>query len=442
MKKFIFIFLCFSLVVSTPSLPEARFLPQRSVLENGLILLTSEQKTLPMVSIKLLIKAGSRYDPAGSEGVSNLTSRLLTYGTIKRTALEIAETLDFMGASLGTRSRRDQMSVSLTVLKKDLQVGLKLLAEILTESTFLPKEIEKQKQFIIASIKARRENPRRIARERFLEALFPQSAYGRPVEGTEDSIVAIERDSLVGFYKRFYRPDRAILAVVGDVSHQEMEQKIARAFQSWAKGPSIKDSPPTVISGPAKFIRISKKLTQANILFGHEGVPRGHPDFYAIRIMNYILGGGGFSSRLMDSIRNERGLAYSVRSRFSSGKYVGTFRVSMQTKNKSAKEAIRIAMEEIRLIRREGVSEEELKAAKDYLVGSFPLRLDTNWRIADFLAFGEFFGLELNFIDRYPELIRQVSQEDILRVAKRHLRPEKLIVVIVANQEKTGFKIK
>jgi len=114
----------------------------------------------------------------------------------------------------------------------------------------------------------------------------------------------------------------------------------------------------------------------------------------------------------------------------------------MQTKNKSAKEAIRIAMEEIRRIRKEGVSEEELKAAKDYLIGSFPLRLDTNWRIADFLAFGEFYGLELNFIDRYPELIQQVSQEDILRVAKRHLRPEKLIVVIVANQEKTGFKIK
>ena len=188
------------------------------------------------------------------------------------------------------------------------------------------------------------------------------------------------------------------------------------------------------------MIRINKDLTQANIIIGHKGVPRGDPDYYDIRVMNYILGGGGLSSRLADAIRNKRGLAYSVYSRFSAQRYVGTFRVSMQTKNENAQEAIRIAREEIRRIREQGVTEKELQEAKDYLTGSFPLRLDTNRRVARFLARAEFFKLGLDYPDRYPELIRRVSREDIIRVARTHLRLEDLIVVIVANLEKAGFR--
>jgi zinc protease len=156
--------------------------------------------------------------------------------------------------------------------------------------------------------------------------------------------------------------------------------------------------------------------------------------------MNYILGGGGLSSRLADAIRNKRGLAYSVYSRFSARRYVGTFRVSMQTKNESAQEAIRIVKEEIRRIREQGVTEKELQEAKDYLTGSFPLRLDTNRRVARFLAQVEFLGLGLDYVERYPGLIRQVSREDIIRVARTHLRLEDLIVVVVANLEKAGFR--
>lgn len=437
MNKFVSIL---ALVVAIPLTLEARLLPQRAVLENGLILLTSEEKALPMVTFNLLIKAGSRFDTSGSEGLANLTARLLTTGTRKRTALEISETLDFIGALLSVSSGKELATVSLTLLKKDLDVGLKLLAEILTESVFPPEEIERQKQSVIASIRAKRENPGRIAQRKFLEALFPESPYGRPTEGTEQSIKAIERDSLVEFYERFYRPNGAILAVVGDVSHQEMVQSLSKVFQSWGRGPSVEEPPPPSLPGPKNFIRINKNLTQANIIIGHEGVPRDHPDYYAIQVMNYILGGGGFSSRLMDSIRNERGLAYSVYSAFSSSKYVGTFRVAMQTKNETAREAIRIAMDEIRGIREKGVSKGELKAAKDYLIGSFPLRLNTNRRIAGFLAQVEFFGLGLDYLERYPKLIRGISQEDVLRVAKEHLRPEKVIVVAVANQKKTKLK--
>ena len=440
MKKIILVLLSWSLFVSVPSGLEARLTPKRSVLQNGMVLLTSEERALPMVTMNLLIRAGSRYDPQGREGLANLAARLLTYGTSGRTALQISEEIDFIGAGLSTGCGEELATVSLTVLKKDLDTGLNILADILTASVFPPEEIDRQKQSVIASIRARDEEPGAIAETKFLAALFPRSPYGRPVEGTKEAVQRIERAELLQFYKRFYRPNRALLAVVGDVSDQEITEKLARVFRSWERGAAAEEPVPSVSAGPGNFIRIQKELTQANIIIGHEGVPRNHPDYYAIQVMNYILGGGGFSSRLMDSVRNERGLAYSIYSTFDADKYVGTFEVTMQTKNESAEEAIRIAVEEIRRIREQGVGEQELQAAKDYLTGSFPLRFDTNRRLAGFFAQVEFFELGLDYPDRYPEMIRKISREDVLRVAKRHLQPEKLIVVVVANQEKTGVK--
>ena len=413
--------------------------PRRSVLQNGLILLTSEQRALPMVSIELLIDAGSRHDGA-QEGLANLTATLLTYGTKRRTALQISDALDFIGASLSVTCGEDLASVSMTVLKKDLDTGLELLAEVLTMASFPQDEIDRQKQAIVAAIKAKEENPGDIAERRFAAALFPDSPYGRPVEGNEASVNALEQKSLKEFYSRYYRPNRTILSVVGDISHLEMAQALNKAFHVWHKGePAKAPVPPSKIGGP-NSIRVNKELTQANIILGHEGVGRENPDYYAIQVMNYILGGGGFSSRALDSIRNERGLAYSVYSYFSAEKQRGTFELVMQTKNETALEAIRIADAEIRRMREQLVTEQELQDAKDYLTGSFPLRLDTNRKVANFLAQVEYFQLGLDYPDRYPDLIRRVRREDILRVAQKYLKPEKLITVIVANQKKINEK--
>lgn len=412
--------------------------PQRSVLNNGMILLTSEQRALPMVSIELLIDAGSRHDLAKQEGLANLTARLLTYGTQRRTALQISDTLDFIGASLSAGCGEDLATVSMTVLKKDLATGVELLAEVLTVSTFPQEEIDRQKQSIIASIRAREESPGDIAQRRFAQALYPESPYGRPVEGSEASVKGLQQQSLRAFYESYYRPNRTILSVVGDISHQEITRALNEAFQSWPKGdPATAPVAPSMI-GTSETIRINKDLTQANIILGHEGVGRDSPDYYAIQVMNYILGGGGFSSRTLDSIRNERGLAYSVYSYFSAEKGHGTFELVMQTKNDTALEAIRIANTEIRRLRDELVTEEELSDAKDYLTGSFPLRFDTNRRVANFLAQVEYFQLGLDYPERYPDLIRKVTREDVQRVARTYLKPEKLITVIVANQKKIG----
>jgi zinc protease len=341
-----------------------------------------------------------------------------------------------MGASLSSGAGEDVATVSMTILKKDLTQGLDLLAEVLTQSNFPQGEIDRQKQAVIASIRAREEDPGALSGTAFNAALFPKSAYGRPVEGSETSVKAIQQKHLQDFFTRNYRPNRAILAVVGDVTEQEIAQALAKAMKGWEKGaPASKPEPPPEI-GKLQTVQVNKDLTQANIVLGHNGVVRGNPDYYAIQVMNYILGGGGFSSRAMDSIRNERGLAYSVYSYFAAEKSHGSFQFIMQTKNETALEAIRIAREEMRRMREQPVSDQELNDAKDYLIGSFPLRFDTNRKVAGFLAQVEYYELGLDYPERYADHIRKVTRDEVLRVAKQHLRPDDLVTVIVANQKK------
>ena len=318
--------LLFALAILMAALPaSAELTPKRTELDNGVVLLTSEQRALPMISIELLIDAGARYDGGGQEGLANLVARLLTYGTKRRSALQISDALDFIGASLSTGCSENLASVSMTILKKDLPTGLALLAEVLTQSTFPQEEIERQKQSIVASLKAREEEPGDIAERRFAAALFPNSPYGRPVEGMESSVRAISQKGLREFYERYYRPNRTIMAVVGDVTAEEIGETLNQTFSSWKKGePGGKPLVPSATGAPTS-IRVNKELTQANIIMGHEGVTRGNPDYYAIQVMNNILGGGGFSSRVVDSIRNERGLAYSVYTYFNADKSHGTF---------------------------------------------------------------------------------------------------------------------
>lgn len=425
-----------AVMLAAPS--QAAIVPKRAQLDNGMVLLTSDQRALPMVSIELLIDAGSRYDDPQQQGLANLTARLLTYGTSRRTAIQISDALDFIGASLSTRAGDDLTSVSLTVLKKDLATGLDLLAEILTAPTFPQDEIDRQKQSILAAIRARDEDPGDIAQRRFAAVLYPQSPYGRPVEGTEASVKSLQQRDVREFYERYYRPNRSIMSVVGDLSQQEIIQALNQALRFWRRGePGGQLSIPSIL-GTSQVIRIDKDLTQANIITGHEGVARSNPDYYAIQVMNYILGGGGFSSRAMDSVRNERGLAYSVYSFFNSEKSHGTFEFVMQTKNETALEAVRIVKEEIHRMRENRVSDGELNDAKDYLTGSFPLRLDTNRKVAHFIAQVEFFQLGMDYPERYAELIKKVTAQDVERVAKRYLQPDRLITVIVGNQKKIG----
>ncbi len=413
---------------------------QRTVLSNQLVFLISEEHSLPFVTLQLLIDSGSWRDPQGEEGLAHLTARGLLLGTSKRTVNQVNEELDFMGASLNSSSGRDYATLSLRVLKKDLDRGLDLFMEVLTQPTFPEDEIRREVEKTLAAIQSAEDQPEDVAEKAFQKTLFPNSPYGHPVEGTKESVSKLTRDAIVRFYQSYYHPNSAILTVVGDMTTDEVKTKLLPHLEKWPMGEIPKLSFKSIFTEEQKTVKIDRGITQANMVLGHAGVSRDNPDYYALTVMNYILGGGGFSSRLVEEIRNKRGLAYSVASFFDPGKYPGSFQVILQTKNPSAREAISISLEQMERIQKELVSEKELEGAKKYLIGSFPMRLDTQAKLASFLTQVEYYGLGLDYPEKYPSLIRSVTREKILRVAKKYLHPKKYVLVVVANLKEAGME--
>ncbi len=408
---------------------------QRMTLSNQVVLLTSQERSLPFVTLQLLIDAGARRDSTGEEGEAYLTAKGLLLGTVKRGEKAINEELDFMGAALNSSSGRDYATLTLRVLKKDLEKGLDLFMEVLTQPTFPQEEVKREVQKTLAAIQAAEDQPDDVAEKAFQENLFLSGPYRHPVEGTKKSLPSMTRETLDRFYKKYYHPNHCILAVVGDISREEVKIKLVPRLEKWPMG-KISDAPAQNIfaKGP-KTVKIDRMLTQASIILGHAGVSRDNPDYYAITVMNYILGGGGFSSRLMEEVRNKRGLAYSVYSFFDPGKLPGSFQVALQTKNVSAREAISLAREEMKRIQKEPVSEKEIEGARKYLIGSFPMRMDTQGKLANFLLQMEYYGLGMDYPERYSQLIQSVTREEVLRVARKYLQPENCILVVVANQK-------
>jgi zinc protease len=413
---------------------------QRMVLPNQLVLLVCEEHSLPFVTFQLLIDSGSRKDPPGEEGLAHLAAKGLLLGTSKRAVPAINQELDFMGASLSSSSGRDYATLGLRILKKDLDKGFDLFMEVLTQSTFPEDEINREVEKTLAAIKAAEDRPEEVAEKAFQKALFLTSPYGHPVEGTEESLPRLTREALVKFYRAYYRPNPSILTVVGDITLEEVKTNILPRLLKWPSEEIPKAPFVGAFAKEKKTIKIDRAITQANIILGHAGVSRDNPDYYALTAMNYILGGGGFASRLFEEIRTKRGLAYSVASFFDPGRHPGSFQIVLQTKNASAREAISLALQQMERIQKEGVSEKELEAAKKYLIGSFPLRLDTQMKLANFLIQVEYYGLGLDYPQKYPSFIGSVTREDILRVAKTYLHPDHSILVVVTNLKEAGME--
>jgi zinc protease len=439
--KYLIILVFFVLGVGLPEgSPQAMPPVRRTVLPNQLILLVSEENSLPFITIQLLIDSGSRRDPSGEEGLSYLTARALLLGTAKRTVIAIHEELDFMGASLSSSSDRDYAVLSLQVLKKDLEKGWDLFMDVLTQPTFPEEEIKREVEKTLAAIQSGEDQPDQVAEKEFQKTLFPHSPYGHPVDGTKESLPRMTREAMVRFYRTYYHPNNAILTVVGDISADEVKTKLLPSLAKWPKAEIPEISLKPSFPKEEKTVKIDRGITQANIIIGQIGVSRDNPDYYALTVMNYILGGGGFTSRLVQEIRNKRGLAYSVASFFDPGKYPGSFQIVLQTKNSSAREAIALSFQEMERIRKELVSEKELEGAKKYLIGSFPMRLNTQGKLVNFLTQVEYYGLGLDYPGKYPSLIRSITREEVLRVAKKYLHPKNHILVIVANLKEAGME--
>jgi zinc protease len=416
-------------------------LGKRIVLKNGMVLLLAEKHEIPMVTVSMAINAGSVVEPPEKPGLASLTAALMTQGTTRRTANQISREIDFIGGSLSVSGGDDYASAGLRVLKKDLKTGLDLLADVLMHPVFDQKEIDRKVKETLASIRSQKDEPEVIAGEAFTKAVFGAHPYGRTNDDLAAYLPKLTRQDVVDFYSRWYGPNDVIIAVVGDVAEKEIVPLLDEQFKGWQsaqRAGTDREKPPVI--GSVVVRKIDKKITQANIAMGNIGISRENPDFYAVMIMNYILGGGGFSSRLMDNIRDNRGLAYDVHSSFSAQKEPGPFRVWVQTKNESANQAIEEIFKELKRIRTELVTDKEIADAKAYLTGSFPLRMDTSAKIAAMMTSVEIYNLGLDYPQKYPALINAVTKDDILRVAKKYLDPERIVIVVLGDQDQIKLK--
>ena len=415
----------------------------RKVLPKGICFLHSEQRNLPVVKVTLLIKASPLNEPPEKAGLANLVSELLMEGTKTRSSDQISDEWEFIGAEVYISTNNDYTAMNLSVLKKDIAKGFELFSDILLNPTFPEAEIERRKDLIKGSLKQMEESPDYVAMRKFRETIYAQHPYGRSVEGTPETLDSIKREDIVAFYKTYYRPNNSILSIVGDITLEESIAFLNRSLSKWEEGKIPEERAFKISELPkTRIITIDRDLTQANIILGHLGIKRSNHDYYAVSVMNYILGGGGFASRLMERIRDDMGLAYDVHSFFTSDKDRGVFQVGVQTKNESAKRVIDVIVEELKKIQKEPVSDDELKDAKAYLTGSFPRRLDTMSKIARFLTMTEFYNLGIDYDRRYAEYIHSVTKDDVLMVSRKYLNPENYVLVIVADSKKTGISNK
>jgi zinc protease len=408
-------------------------LAHREVLPNGIVLLVAERPAIPIVITRVLVRAGAVHDARDREGLANLTGALVTRGTARHTGPEIDTAIEFVGGSLEAGAGRDGFSASLAILKKDLDLGLDLLRDVILTPSFPEAELKRKVAEIQAAIKRSEESPETVGGRALARAVFPNHSYGRPTEGTVESVGRLTRDDVVKFHGDLFRPDQAIIAVVGAVTVDEARTAITRRFGAWARPASL---PATVAvagpGGPPSEQTVKKDLTQATILLGRQAIRQTDPDYFALSVASYVLGGGS-ASRLYTRVREEGGLAYSIYSQVSPSTYGSSFIIGAQTRTAEVAKVIGIVKDELSRMGREAVSDRELSLAKSYLIGSFPLRLTTSGNVADFIGGVEQQSLGLDYPDRYKERIARVTAADVQRVAAKFFAPETFERVVVGD---------
>jgi zinc protease len=421
-----------ALLLAAASTPAASApLAHREVLPNGIVLLVAERPTVPIVVVRVALGAGSGFDPAGREGLANLIGSLLTRGTARRTGPQLDSAIESVGGSLEASAGREDVTASLAVLKRDLGLGLDLLAEIVLSPAFPEDEVKRRITRIQAAIKRSEEDPETVAGRQLQRLIFPGHPYGRPIEGTSESVARLTRDDVLAYYRERVRPDTAVIAVVGAVTVDEARREILARFGAWPRP----TTPAGVIpqaqpAAPPKSEAIRKDVTQTTILLGRQAIRQNDPDYFALTVATRILGGGQ-AARLYRRVRDEAGLAYSVYAYVSPARAGASLVVGAQTRNAETARVLDLVRAEMERIGRERVTDEELSSAKEYLIGSYGLRLDTSSRFAGYIVALEQNGLGFDYPERYKREIGRVSAADIQRVAARFLGPPAFDQVIV-----------
>lgn len=426
-----------------PALPTVK--PTRVVLDNGMVVIIYENRSNPTVAVRGSLNAGGMLDPEGKNGVAQITAGLLQKGTSKRTADQIAQEKDFVGMSIGTGADTESASFSGRALSKNLDLMLDLLSDSLRNPTFPQDEFDKLKARRLSGIKQEQDDPDSLAFRAFSGKIYPAGHPYHSLTVDEDlaNTSAITRDDVAGFYKSRYGPETAILVVVGDVDTQQAIAKIKTYFGDWKKTGA---SPRQPIPDAARQTTIEKQIipmpdkSQVGVILGYAGgLKRTDPDFYSATIMNYVLGGGGaLGSQLGNVIRDEMGLVYTVYSTFDAGLGAGPWYAYLGTNPQNVDKAIKVLVDQMKLMRDKGADKQKVQEAIDFLTGSFPARrLVDSGSIADTLLGAEIYGLGMDYIQKYSSLYRAVTLEKVNAMAKKYLHPEAYTQVIAGPYKET-----
>jgi zinc protease len=402
-------------------------------LSNGMQVMVVMHHEQPVVSLRMLIRAGSAYEPARKQGLASLVASLLDQGTKTRSAAQIADTIDSIGGGLGTGAGSDLSFANVIVMNDSLSVGLELLSDVVRNPAFRQEEIERQRQQAISSLQVSYQDPAYVASLVFDRLVYGFHPYGLPNSGTPDSLASISDEDLHAFHDRYFVPNNAIFAIVGDVTAQEAFAGAERTFGQWAR----QELPPVQIAEPPpatrRLVIINKPdAVQTEIRVGQLIIPRKHPDYMAMDLAIKILGGEG-SNRLHRVLRSERGLTYGAEADMQALKQAGDFAADTNTRTETTTEVLRLIFDEINRLQRERVRDRELADAQAYLAGSFPLTIETPEEIAAQVLNVLFYELPLSEIANYRDRVNAVTPDDIQRVAQQYLHPDRLSVVLVGN---------
>jgi zinc protease len=404
-------------------------------LPNGMQVVVVSHQEQPSVSVRMIVRAGAAQDPKGKMGVAMLTATLLDQGAGKRSAEQIADAIDFVGGILSTGAGTDLTYVSTVVLKDSFPMALELMSDVVRRPAFDQAELERQRQQALSGMKVSAEDPEAVANQVIDRLVFGFHPYGLPGTGTVESLSSITRQDLVDFHKQYYAPNNVLIAVVGDVGVDEAMAGLTKVFGDWQQG-TVPAFAPTDPPQPTKRVIVIDKpdAVQTEIRIGQIGIPRKHTDYLPMDQAVNILGGEG-ANRLQQDLRGQRALTYGASADLDTYKTAGGIVAETDTRSSATAEVLRHAVDAFHRLQRERVSDRELQGAQDYLAGHFPLTIETPDAIATQVLNHLFYELPLDELENYPERVRSVSPDDVQRVAREYLRPDRLAVVLVGNAD-------
>ncbi len=426
------------------SMPLPRILPSSGFqlrpykeikLSNGLRVLLVDDKTLPYTTYSMMIKAGAAHDPVNMPGLSHFVAEMINKGTPKLNATQIADAFGAIGAQYDADTDYDFTQINASGLSQYSDELLEVYATVITNASFSKEEIKRLKRQVLDAIKKTTEEPGSFTSLAYQDYLYSEHPYSHAVMGRRKGISMVEQKNVVKHFRQYYRPNNAILAVIGNYSN-DIVDKLEKHFGTWKEKEVPQLAFPNLPQIQGHQIRIVDKgdLVQSEIRIGHFGIRRDNPDFQKLRLANTIFG-GGFASRLMQEVRVRSGLTYGISSGFDARKDSGPFTITTFTRNEKVGETVKKTLQELERFRSQGATDEEVKDAKAFMIGSFPRAIETAEKLANNLMVLRLYGIDDNYLEDFVDNVQKISTSDVNQAIRNYLKPDSLKILVYANSQ-------